>query len=102
MMPEADITVGFAGMTHLGINSAVAAADHGFAVVGFDPDARLIESLSNRRFPIHEPGLEALASKNAARVRFTSDPSALAGLDLCYVASDVPTDDEGHSDLGPI
>ena len=34
--------IGFAGMTHLGINSAAAAAARGFETVCFDTDAGII------------------------------------------------------------
>jgi UDPglucose 6-dehydrogenase len=101
-MAETGVKVGYAGMTHLGITSAVAAAERGFSVVGFDSDAALIAELSQGRWPIHEPDLAMLAAKNANRLRFTADPGALGGLDLCYVALDVPTDASGSSDLGPI
>jgi UDPglucose 6-dehydrogenase len=101
-MAHPSIKVGFAGMTHLGINSAVAAAERGFSVTCFDPDVPLVAALSQGRFPIHEPDLEALAAKKQAKLRFTADARALKELDLCYVAPDVPTDDRGRSDLGPI
>jgi UDPglucose 6-dehydrogenase len=35
--------VGFAGMTHLGVNSAAAALARGFRVVGYDADREVIE-----------------------------------------------------------
>jgi len=65
---DAPIRVGFAGMTHLGINSAVAAAERGYSVTGFDADASVVAELSQGRFRIHEPDLEPLAAKNAALV----------------------------------
>jgi UDPglucose 6-dehydrogenase len=38
--------IGYAGMTHLGLNSAVAAAERGFTVVCFDPGSDRIASLA--------------------------------------------------------
>ena len=38
------VLVGFAGMTHLGVNSAAAALARGFRVVGYDPDREVIEA----------------------------------------------------------
>ena len=35
--------IGFAGMTHLGVNSAAAALARGFPVVAYDPDPSVIE-----------------------------------------------------------
>jgi UDPglucose 6-dehydrogenase len=94
--------IAFAGMTHLGLNSAVAVAEHGFPVVGFDPDAARVDPLAQGKLPVLEPGLPELFAKNRDRLSFTADAAALAGCDVVYVAPDVPTDDSGVSDLGPI
>ncbi len=99
MSAVASSRIGFAGLTHLGINSAVAAAERGFQVTGFDPNVAVVRALGEGRFPIHEPGLAEAVTRNAARLTFTSDPAALEALDVCYVAPDVPTDDAGQSDL---
>jgi UDPglucose 6-dehydrogenase len=51
---------------------------------------------------VSEPDLAALMAKNAERLRFTSEVSALGPCDVVYIAPDVPTDDGGASDLGPL
>ena len=94
--------VAFVGMTHLGLNSAVAGAEHGFTMVCFDPDAALVARLARGELPVVEPDLDALVAKNRARLTFTADPAALAGCDVVYVAPDVATDDQGRSDLSTI
>jgi len=94
--------VGFAGMTHLGINSAVATAARGFAVVGYHDDAALIARLQRRDMPVVEPGLDELVAANWERLVFTADAAELARCDVVYIAADVPTDDEARSDLAPI
>lgn len=94
--------LGFVGMTHLGLVSGVSASENGFRVVCFDPDAARISSLVQGVLPVSEPLLQELVSKNKARLAFTSDPAALLACDVIYVAPDVPTDDFGGSDLGPI
>ena len=94
--------VGFAGMTHLGINSAVATAARGFSVVGFDRDADLTALLSRHEMPVVEPDLDGLVQANAARLHFTANAKDLADCDLIYIAADVPTDDDAKSDLTPI
>lgn len=94
--------LGFAGMTHLGLVSAISAAEKGFRVVCFDPDISRIEPLSRGVLPVSEPLLEDLVLQNKANITFTSDALALSGCDVVYVAPDVPTDDFGGSDLGPI
>lgn len=94
--------VGFAGMTHLGINSAVATAAHGFPVVGYHADPVLVADLAAHRMPVVEPGLDELVAANAARLSFTADAADLAKCDVVYIAADVPTDDDARSDLTPI
>lgn len=96
------ITLGFAGMTHLGIVSGIAAAEKGFRVIGFDPDPARAEALERGELPISEPALAELLAKNRERLRFRSDAGALKSCDAIYVAPDVPTDDRGASDLGPV
>lgn len=94
--------LGFAGMTHLGLVSAVCAAEKKFRTVGFDPAAGRIAALARRELEVSEPQLDDLILKNAPRLSFTSNPADLAACDVIYVAPDVPTDDHGGSDLGPI
>ncbi len=94
--------IGFAGMTHLGIVSSLAATAKGQSVVAFDPDAALIAGLARGTFPIDEPGLDELRRTAGERIRFTSQAPDLASCDPVYIAPDVPTGDGGDSDLGPV
>lgn len=94
--------VGFAGMTHLGVNSAAGALARGFRVVGYDADAAVIDALRRGVPPVLEPALPEVLHQHAAHVEFSADVRALARCDLVYVAADVPTDDAGASDLGGI
>jgi UDPglucose 6-dehydrogenase len=94
--------IGFAGMTHLGLVSAVCAADKGFRVVCFDADEARVGPLRHGVLPVSEPQLDGLVQKNGPRLAFTTTPADLAACDLIYVAADVSTDDEGRSNLGPI
>jgi UDPglucose 6-dehydrogenase len=94
--------IGYAGMTHLGLNSAVAAADKGFTVVCFDRDETRITALRNGTLPVVEPDLPELLARNMARLQFTSDAAALARCDVVYIAQDVPTDGSGASDIAPV
>jgi UDPglucose 6-dehydrogenase len=91
--------LGYAGMTHLGLNSAVVAADRGFKMVCYDPDPLLVAALNRGELPLTEPDLPELLKKNTHRIKFTADANALTTCDLVYVAPDVPTDDTGRSDL---
>jgi UDPglucose 6-dehydrogenase len=91
--------IGYAAMTHLGLNSAVAAAAKGFVTVCFDADRALIDRLAKGDLPVVEPDLPELLAGNRARIAFTADAADLARCDVVYVALDVPTDDAGGSDL---
>lgn len=94
--------VGYVGMTHLGICSAVAAASKGFATVCYSPDGDLIARLDAGKLPVVEPDLDDLLRQNRERLTFSSEPAALGACDVIYVAPDVPTDDNGVSDLAPL
>jgi UDPglucose 6-dehydrogenase len=92
-------TVGFAGMTHLGLVSAAAVAGQGLKVVCFDSDQALVDRLARQQWPVLEPGLDELIRSNGARQHFTAATGDLAACDVIYVAPDVPTDDQGRSDV---
>jgi UDPglucose 6-dehydrogenase len=96
------VTVGFAGMTHLGLLSAAAAAAKGFDVVGYDGDAKLVGALAKGELHVVEPGLPELIAAHKTALSFSADPGALGRCDLVYVAVDVPTDEAGRSDLNAI
>lgn len=95
-------TIAFVGMTHLGLISAVAASEKGFQVNCFDTNPSLINALKNSSPSISEPQLIELMVKNRERLTFTSDPKAIEGCELIYVAPDISTDDQGQSDLSTL
>ena len=94
--------IGFVGMTHLGINSAAAAAGWEFEAVCFDAEAAVIAKLKSGQLPVMEPGLPALLEQNKSRVIYTAEVGDLKRCDVVYIAADVPTDDQGQSDLSGI
>ncbi len=93
------IVVGYAGMTHLGINYAVAGAGKGFDIIGFDPNTQTIQNLAAGRLPVIEPDLEPALQQRASKMHFTSDLNDLVRCDVVYIAPDVKTFDNGQSDL---
>lgn len=101
-MADRKPVVGFAGMSHLGLVSGAGAAEKGFRVIGFDPDPARIAELRAGRLPVVEPGLDDLVARHAGQFSFTDDANDLSACDLVFVARDVPTDDRGESDLGPV
>ena len=94
--------IGFAGLTHLGLVSAIAVASKGFRVIGYDADAVRVGEMAVGRWRIIEPELDDLSRACAQRTSFTSRLDDLAACDLVYISTDVPTDDRGQSDLSGI
>src|SRR5689334_1504997 len=94
--------IGYAGLTHLGLCSAIGAATRGHDVVAFSNDRTLVAQIEAGRLPVVEPGLDAAFAQHRARLTFSADVHALSACDVVYVALDVPTDDSGRSDLTSI
>lgn len=92
----------YAGMTHLGVNSAVAAAARGAQVTCFDPDNRLIARLQSGEASVSEPLLEEFMAEYRERLAYTTNVADLTECDLVVIAPDVPTDDQGNSDLSTL
>ena len=95
-------TIGFAGLSHLGIIYSMATAARGFSVLAFDPRGDLTQDLAAGRFPVSEPGLEDAFREHGERLRYTSDAGALAECGLIFITLDVPTDASNNSDLTPL
>jgi len=92
--------IGFAGLSHLGIVSSLAAASKGLGpVVAFDPSDSLCRDLSQGKFPIYEKGLADLWRAHSGSIRFTSDASALSSCPVVYLSLDLATDDQNRCDL---
>jgi len=94
--------IGFAGLSHLGINYSLATAAKSCEVVAFHPSAELVADLSKGKLPIEEPGLAELFSENQSRIRFTANARHLSACELVFVALDVKTDDANQSDTAPL
>jgi UDPglucose 6-dehydrogenase len=94
--------IGFAGLSHLGLNYSLATAAKGFDVVAFDPDRELAARCAAANFPIEEPGFRELFAEHRSRIRYTSEQTALAECDLVFYALDITTNDRNESDAGPL
>ena len=57
-------TIGFCGMSHLGLCYSTAAAEKGFNITCFDFDENKINNLKNFKLDIEEPDLKELIDKN--------------------------------------
>jgi UDPglucose 6-dehydrogenase len=93
---------GFLGLSHLGIVSGVGWAALGSPVVGVDLERAPVERLQRGELPVHEPGLPEAFAEARGRMRFTTDPAALAECPLVIVSRDVPTDDANGSDTSAV
>lgn len=91
--------VGFAGLSHLGLVSTAVTASKAFRVVAFDPDAARVKESAAFRLSLLEPRLEEFLRDSRSQISFAEHASALAECDVVYVASDVPTDGTGSSEL---
>lgn len=99
--------IGVLGTWHLGSVTAAALASVGHQVLGLDPDATVIEGLSQGRAPLLEPGLDALiqAGLREGRLGFSNDLGAgvaSAGLELLWVTFDTPVDDDDRADVDSV
>lgn len=93
-------TVGFAGLSHLGLVSGATLASRGLSVIAFDPDAALVDGLRRGLLPVNEPGLADVVG--TPTLTLTSNAADLTACDVVYFALDVATDDDGRSDTGPL
>ena len=94
--------IGYAGLTHLGLISSLAAAAKGFTTVGYDADTTLVSEVLDGQFRVVEPGLDDLFAGAAPCFTATAQIEALAECDVIYVAIDVPTDADSRSDVRPV
>jgi UDPglucose 6-dehydrogenase len=91
--------IGFAGLSHLGLVSGMAAAAKGFDVIAYGEDGGLCDRLNRGEFPFFEPGLEELWTANRSRINFTAEAAELSRCQVIYLSLDVATDENGGSDL---
>jgi len=94
--------IGFAGLSHLGLNYSLATAAKGFDVVAFDPDRELVERLRAGNFPIEEPGFAELHGQHRLRLHYTADPADLKMCALVFYSLDVRTNERNEADLAPL
>jgi UDPglucose 6-dehydrogenase len=94
------MTIGFIGLSHLGLNYSLASAAKDFDVVAYDPDRALTARCAAGEFPLDEPGFNELFAEHRARLHYTSDETALAKCELVFYSLDLPTNERNESDPG--
>ena len=93
------------GSGYVGLVTGACFADVGNDVVCVDVDARKVAALQAGEVPIHEPGLDALISRNASagRLRFTTDAAAaIKHGQLLVIAVGTPPGEDGSADLSHV
>ncbi len=101
-METLDLKIGYAGMSHLGINSSVAAAEKVSSVIAFDNDKVIIDQLSAGNTNIDEPNLNEKINELKEKIKYTSSITDLFDCDIVYISQDVPTNDNGESNFNLI
>ena len=96
------LTVGYIGLSHLGLCSSVAAAIKNCKVISFDEDKSLIKRLNKGISDISEPHLNQSLKKYKNKIIFTNNINEINSCDIVYISLDVPTDSKGKSDLSSI
>ena len=94
--------VGYVGMSHLGLNYAVATANKKFQVQCFDSNTETIKVLNKKKSPIYEKNLDFSIKKNFSKLNFTTEIKNIFKCDIVYISQDVPTNDQGKSNLNKI
>jgi UDPglucose 6-dehydrogenase len=90
------------GSGYVGLVTGACLADAGNHVVCVDVDPRKIEMLNRGEVPIHEPGLDDLIARNAAKGRLKFTLSAEEGVAhgvFQMIAVGTPPDEDGSADL---
>ncbi|MDF1563914.1 MAG: UDP-glucose/GDP-mannose dehydrogenase family protein [Deltaproteobacteria bacterium] len=89
------------GTGYVGLVAGTCLSETGHDVVCIDIDAARIALLEQGQIPIYEPGLEELVRRNAKaeRLTFSTDPDAVRGAEVIFVAVQTPQDEDGSADL---
>lgn len=87
------------GCGYLGAVHAASMAELGHDVIGVDVDQARVDTLSAGHAPFHEPGFEELLRKNASRLTFTTDMSAVTDATVHFIAVGTPQSSDGSADM---
>ncbi|HYX83765.1 MAG TPA: UDP-glucose/GDP-mannose dehydrogenase family protein [Gaiellales bacterium] len=95
--------VGVVGVGYVGLVTATCFADLGHDVVCYDINPERIEALLAGRVPIYEPGVDALLTRNRARLTFTGTlEDVLERCRVAFVCVDTPPMQSGDADLSRV
>ncbi len=97
-----NFTIGFVGLSHLGLNYLAASAEKKINVIGIDTDNKLLSKIKNFDIPYEEPKLKKILKKNKKRILFSSKFHLLNTCSLVFISKDVSTDKTGASNFKEI
>jgi UDPglucose 6-dehydrogenase len=93
------------GSGYVGLVTGACLADVGNDVLCIDNDAGKVATLQSGAVPIHEPGLDAVITRNvrAGRLRFsTAAAEGVAYGEVLMIAVGTPPDEDGSADLSHV
>lgn len=96
------LTIGIAGMTHLGTCTSVGASLSGNNIVAFDMNDELINKRKKGEFDKAEPGIEEFLKELPNNFQLTDNVFDLKKCDLVIISVDSPVDEFGNVDTDPV
>ena len=97
-----NFTIGFVGLSHLGLNYLAASAEKKFNVIGIETDNKLLSKIKNFDIPYEEKNLKKILKKNKKRIFFSNKFHFLNTCNLVFVSKDVSTNKAGVPNLKEI
>ena len=97
-----NFTIGFVGLSHLGLNYLAASSEKNFNVIGIETDNKLLSRIKNFDIPYEEPNLKKILKKNKKRIFFSNQFHFLNTCNLVFISKDVTTDKNGTPNLKEI
>jgi UDPglucose 6-dehydrogenase len=94
-----NLTIGFIGMSHLGLCYIAATASKKLNVVGYDKDKKKIKAIRNNKISIKEPLLKETLKKHKKYLRFDFNFNILNECNIVFLSQDIETDNYGKSNL---
>ena len=97
-----NFTIGFVGLSHLGLNYLAASAEKKFNVIGIETDNKLLSKIKNFDIPYEDKNLKKILKKNKKRIFFSNKFHFLNTCNLVFVSKDVSTNKTGVPNLKEI